>query len=131
MFGSLDCMHTYWKNCPVAWQGSYQVKERKPSIVLEAVADHNMWFWHAAYGYAGTLNDLNILNISPLLDSFTDDTFNLLEDDIVPFKIGDEIFHFMYVLVDGIYPRYSRFVKGKRQPITLEEIIFTKWQESA
>lgn len=20
MFGSLDCTHTWWKNCPVAWQ---------------------------------------------------------------------------------------------------------------
>ena len=21
MFGSLDCMHTWWKNCPTAWKG--------------------------------------------------------------------------------------------------------------
>ena len=24
MFGSLDCMHTNWKNCPKAWQGQFQ-----------------------------------------------------------------------------------------------------------
>jgi hypothetical protein len=34
--GSLDCTHTYWKNCPKAWQSSYVGKEKQPSIVLEA-----------------------------------------------------------------------------------------------
>jgi hypothetical protein len=33
MVGSLDCMHTFWKNCPTAWKGSYQGKEKKPTIV--------------------------------------------------------------------------------------------------
>jgi hypothetical protein len=41
MVGSLDCSHTYWKNCPKAWQGSYKGKERMPSIVLEAISDYN------------------------------------------------------------------------------------------
>ena len=36
MGGSLDCMHTFWKNCPVAWQGNFGGKEKRPSIVLEA-----------------------------------------------------------------------------------------------
>ena len=34
MFGSLDCMHTYWKTCPSAWQGSFKGKEKRPSIVI-------------------------------------------------------------------------------------------------
>jgi Plant transposon protein len=44
MLGLLGCMHTYWKNCPVAWQQSFQGKEAGPTIVLEATADHNLWF---------------------------------------------------------------------------------------
>jgi hypothetical protein len=46
MFGSLDCMHTYWKNCPVAWQASFQGRNSGPTIVLEAIADYNLFFWH-------------------------------------------------------------------------------------
>jgi hypothetical protein len=37
LLGSLDCIHTYWKNCPKAWQGSYKGKEEKASIVMEAI----------------------------------------------------------------------------------------------
>eukprot|EP00980_Cylindrotheca_fusiformis_P006445 scaffold1376_cov125-Cylindrotheca_fusiformis.AAC.11 len=81
MIGSLDCMHRYWKNCPVAWQGSFRGKEKRPSIVLEAASDYNLFFWHAAYGFAGTLNDLNILNLSPLLRSLVDGTFIGLEQE--------------------------------------------------
>jgi hypothetical protein len=35
------------------------------------------------------------------------------------------------MLVDGIYPKYSRFVRGMKQPVFRHETIFTKWQESA
>jgi Plant transposon protein len=34
MFGSLDCMHTVWKNCPMAWHGSYQGKEKARTLVF-------------------------------------------------------------------------------------------------
>ena len=66
MLGSLDCMHVCWKNCPVAYQGLYQGKEVYSKIVLKAVADNNLWFWHAAFGFAGRSNDFSILDVSPL-----------------------------------------------------------------
>ncbi len=44
--GCLDVMKWQWKNCPMAWRGAYQGKERVPTIALEAVADHRLWFWH-------------------------------------------------------------------------------------
>jgi len=137
MFGSLDCMHTPWKNCPKAWQASYvsghDSKKKSPSLVLEAVADYNMWFWHASFGYAGSLNDLNILNLSPFLESLVDGTLHDLETQSrrVPYAINGEIFRFLYVMVDGIYPMYSRFVRTIHEPVTDEERLFAKWQEDA
>jgi Plant transposon protein len=133
MLGSLDCMHTYWKNCPVGWQQSYKGKEAGPTIVLEAICDYNLWFWHTSYGYAGAMNDLNILNLSPFLDTVTNGDFAKLEQEakVVPFTIDNQQFNKMFVLVDGIYPKYSRFVRGMSQPITETEKKFTAWQEGA
>jgi Plant transposon protein len=131
MFGSLDCMHVYWKNCPVAWQGQYKGKGAKPSIVLEAIADHHLWFWHSSFGYAGTLNDLNILSLSPFIESLTNGNFVRLETEagVVPYSLDGESFGKLFVMVDGIYPNYSRFVKVNRHPIMEAEKQFTAWQE--
>ena len=133
MFGSIDCCHTYWKNCPKAWQGSFKGKEDYASIVLEAISDHHLWFWHVSYGYAGTLNDKNILHLSPFLKKLVDGSFEALEEEagVVPFTMSEEEFNKTYVLVDGIYPRYSRFVRGIKEPITDLEKSYTGWQEAA
>jgi hypothetical protein len=55
------------------------------------------------------------------------------EAGVVPFFIDGEMegFNKTYFLVDGIYPRYTRFVKGMRDPILEQDKRFTKWQESA
>ena len=37
----------------------------------------------------------------------------------------------LFILVDGIYPRYSRFVKGMKEPASEAEKAFTEWQEAA
>ena len=58
MYGSLDCMHSRWKNCPYGWQGTYRGAKKVPTLVLEAIADHNLFFHHASFGYPGTLNVL-------------------------------------------------------------------------
>lgn len=51
MLGSLDCMHWEWKNCPKAYHGAYNGKFSRPTIILEAVASHDLWIWHAFLGY--------------------------------------------------------------------------------
>ena len=131
MMGSLDCSQTFWKNCPKAWHGTYKTgKEKKPSIVLEAICDYTCFFWHTTYGYAGSLSDENVMYLSPFLQKMADGSFGNLEDHLVPYEIAGEQFNQTFVLTDGIYPMFSCFVKPIKQPMTRKEKRFTKWQES-
>jgi Plant transposon protein len=131
MVGSLDCTHIYWKNCPKRLQGSFQGRPGCPTIILECAADYNLWFWHAAFGFPGSLNDINVLGLSPLLSQFNTGAFEESEQEVVPYNIGNDQFAWTYFLADGIYPNYSRFVKSIRQPVTKVEQAFTAWQECA
>ena len=67
MFGSIDCMHWHWEMCPTAWKGQFTRGDQKvPTIILEAVASHDLWIWHAFFGVAGSNNDINVLNQSTI-----------------------------------------------------------------
>ncbi|KAI2506757.1 Ribosomal protein-like protein [Fragilaria crotonensis] len=129
MIGSLDCTHVCWKNCPVAWQGSQTGKEGKPTIVLEAFADFNLWFWHHSFGWPGSLNDINIWDRSSLLKSFLDGSF--AADVDFEFEVGGRVFNRLWLMVDGIYPELSRFVKTVEEPSDRKASAYAKWQEAA
>jgi hypothetical protein len=64
--GNLDCMHWRWDNCPTAWKGQYTGRYGVPTIILEAVASYDLHIWHSFFGVAGSNNDINVLNQSPL-----------------------------------------------------------------
>ena len=128
MLGSLDCMHVFWKNCPVAWQGSQTGKAGKPTIVLEAFADHNLWFWHHSFGWPGSLNDINIWNRSCLLKAFLDGSF--AADVDFEYAVDDKVFNRLWLAVDGIYPELSRFVKTIEEPFNRKSTVFAMWQEA-
>jgi Plant transposon protein len=73
---------------------------------LEALCDYHMFFWHASYSYAGCLNNINILNLSPFLEHLVDGLMDGAAHaaGAAPFVIGDEQFDLLFVLDDGIYP---------------------------
>jgi Plant transposon protein len=130
MLGCLDCLHVYWKNCPVAWQGQFKNGRYKySSVVVEAMVDHNLWFWHASVGHAGTNSDTNIWDVSPLLQALLTDEW-ARECDF-NFVLDGQSFDKLWILVDGIYPPIARFVKTLSFPIGDVAKMFVKWQEAA
>ncbi|XP_052305349.1 uncharacterized protein LOC127904754 [Populus trichocarpa] len=66
MLRSIDCMHWKWKKCPIAWHEIYTDHCREPTIILEAMASQDLWIWHAFFGMPGSLNDINVLDRSPI-----------------------------------------------------------------
>ena len=125
MVGSIDCMKWQWKNCPTSWRGAYQGVTGKPTVVLEAVASHDLRIWHAFIGMPGASNDLNVLDASPLMSEYLDD-----EAPRFKYTVNGAEYDFLYWLADGIYPEWRCFVKTISTPIGAMEHFFAKAQES-
>ncbi|KAJ9535503.1 hypothetical protein OSB04_un001365 [Centaurea solstitialis] len=127
MLGSLDCMHWEWANCPVAWQGQYhQGDKTHPSVILEAAASQDAWIWHTFFGCAGAMNDLNVLNHSPVFE----DVYNGIAPDRT-FQVNWATYKHIYYLGDGIYPEWDTFVKTFSYPEDAKRIKFKGAQEAA
>lgn len=125
MIGSIDCCKWLWKNCPTAYHGQYQGKEKVPAVTMEAIADDRLYFWHAFFGVPGSNNDINALEASPL--------FGLMSNGEYPpaceYVIGEEKRNKPYWLSDGIYPKYPCFLHSVLNPCTKDEKYFAAVQE--
>lgn len=126
MLGSLDCMHWQWKNCPTAWHGTHTNGfKRVPTLILEAVASQDLWIWHTFFGMAGSSNDINVLNRSPLFDD--------LVNGVAPpcnFEVQGHHYNMGYYLSDGIYPSYATLIQTISEPSTNKERLFAERQEA-
>jgi hypothetical protein len=47
-------MQWFWDIFPVGWYGQCIGRDGKPSAVLEAVASHDLFIWHALFGTTGS-----------------------------------------------------------------------------
>ncbi|CAL2260551.1 unnamed protein product [Prunus armeniaca] len=124
MIGSIDCMHWQWKNCPSAWQGDYGNRKGQKSIILEAVAGFDTWVWHAFFGVAGSQNDLKVLGQSPMFN-------DILRGECpnITYQVNNTVYHNGYYLADGIYPRWTTFVKSIPHPRSQKENFFAAYQK--
>jgi hypothetical protein len=61
--------------------------------------------------------------LSPLKESFKNGSFIAVEHtaDVVPFDIAGEEFKTLFVLVDGVYPKLARVVKGYKEPAVRDD----------
>ena len=126
MLGSIDCMHWSWKNCPAAWHGQFQWHKKDSTIILESVADHETWIWHAFFGMPGSCNDINVLQRSPLMTRIAKG-----ETPPVQYVANGQTYNYGYYLADGIYPRWQTFVKPVVKPLGKKEVDFHSAQAAA
>jgi hypothetical protein len=126
MLGSIDCMHWQWKNCPKGLRGMYQGHTKEATIILEAVASHDLWIWHAFFGMSGSHNDINVLQRSPVFRRLCNG-----ESPPCNYTVNGRDYNMGYYLADGIYPQWAAFVKTISEPRGNKQIHFATMQEAA
>ncbi|XP_021814673.1 uncharacterized protein LOC110757387 [Prunus avium] len=124
MIGSIDCMHWQWKNCPTAWQGDYGNRKGQKSIILKAVASFDTWVWHAFFGVPGSQNVLNVLGQSPVFNEVLRG-----QGPNITYQVNNTVYQTGYYLADGIYPRWTTFVKSIPNPRSQKQKLFATYQE--
>jgi hypothetical protein len=66
-------------------------------MILEVIASQDLWIWHAFFGLPDSLNDINVLNRSPLFWSLTSGMTPQVE-----YLVNDNKYNMRYYLADGI-----------------------------
>lgn len=87
--GIIRCNKDHWKNCPTVWKGQFQGCKKFAGIILEAVGEHDQWFWLATGSFPGTLNDINNWEWSSLHESMVNGDHDELDFD---FMVDGEVF---------------------------------------
>ena len=106
MLGSIDHMHWKWENCPATWKSQYCGHIHKLTIILEAVASYDLWIWHTFFGLPRSNNDINVFERSHV--------FNKLAEGRAPaihYLFNGHDYIMGYCLADGIYSKWTTFVK--------------------
>lgn len=126
MLGSLDCMHWRWNN-PEACVGQNVDRRGYSTIILEIVADYDLWIWHAYFGMPGSNSDMNVVETSNLL-------YDLARGrGVAPpvhYVIGEKEYNMGYYLAGNIYPKYATLVRTIHAPMDPKKMYFAKKQEA-
>uniref|UniRef100_A0A0D3CE50 DDE Tnp4 domain-containing protein n=1 Tax=Brassica oleracea var. oleracea TaxID=109376 RepID=A0A0D3CE50_BRAOL len=108
-----------------AWECKFTRGDKgTTTVIVEAVASHDLWIWHSFFGCPKQLNDINVLDRSPVFDDVEQGN-----TPRVKFFVNQRPYDMAYYLADGIYPSYPTFVKSIRLPQSEPNKLFTKYQE--
>ena len=94
----------------MAEAGQHKGKEKKNTLILEAICDPDTYIWYCFFGELGSLNDLNILEKSTIVGSILNGTMDLRLPQELHYCINGTVRDYIYFLVDGIYPKWPIFV---------------------
>ena len=100
----------------------YEDRNKKRSIVAEAIAGHDMYIFQAFVGLPGCVNDINILGRTETQRKY----MHSAAID-VKFKLAS----LAYFLADGIYPDYPYVMKTIPEPVNMKQKLFARVQEGA
>uniref|UniRef100_A0A0D3BKC1 DDE Tnp4 domain-containing protein n=1 Tax=Brassica oleracea var. oleracea TaxID=109376 RepID=A0A0D3BKC1_BRAOL len=98
--------------------------DSKPTIVLKAVDSYDLWIWHTFFGPPATLNDINVLDRSPVFDDIIKG-----QAPQVTFYVNGRKYHLAYYLTDGIYPKWATLIQSIPIPHGPKVVIFAQHQE--
>ncbi|XP_056692144.1 protein ALP1-like [Spinacia oleracea] len=93
------------------------------SLILEAVADQDLWIWHSFFGIPGSCNDLNVLYRSPVFDDVLQGT-----TPPINFQVNENEYNMGYYLRDGIFPNWATFIQGFTRPQLQKHKLFADRQ---
>ena len=110
LFASWDCKQFPWDMCPMAEAGQHKGKEKRNTLILEAICDPDSYIWYSFFGEPGSLNDLNILEKSTIVGSILNGTMELHLPEELHYSINGMVCDYLYFLVDGIYPKWPIFI---------------------
>lgn len=96
-------------------------------MILEAIADCDSYIWYVFFGEPGSLNDLNVLDKSSIVSGILTGDFDL---KVPPYTVNGTKRDWLYFLVDGIYSRWSIFVKPLQAAVDEKELNFNVVQEA-
>jgi len=108
--GCVDCSLWIWKSCPMSLHGQYQGNSKKRSIVLETVADKDLYLWQFYIGLSGAMNDLNVMSFSPLFQYMLAGAF----PSPIPYTVNGVERTLPYFLCDGIYPEHPVLINTSK-----------------
>jgi hypothetical protein len=79
---------------------------KEPTVIVEAVASHDLWIWHAFFALSSLNNDINVLHRSHLFDRTVQG-----EAPTVMYTLNGHNYDMSYYLAYGIYRNWFTFVK--------------------
>jgi len=96
-------------------------KKRPPGVKASKASGKKTFF-----GPPGTLNDINVLDRSPVFDDIING-----QAPQVNFTANGRDYHLAYYLTDGIYPKWATFIQSIPIPQGPKAVLFAQRQEAA